>query len=296
MILRGAADQIGERRSRVPDQGGLRKVIALANTIEHLLNNQKTFHAAMHVRIAQSESMKQEGRNSKGTQTKTSLIMTGRRISALKFIVFSVAVGDHLQKRIVPLASKAQKAGVGSWEMDKDCHRVLAEIRHDRCVLRELRRWCFVTCLLQSYLNMSDLRKLWVVLTLSQFGHSFRRLSGNMLKFLFEQTFRGVQLRVDLPGVSAGNPHITLSPRCQCASMITLSPRCQCASMCMISFCQHWRTPCGPQARSLILLRKRCPDCVGPMACSSNTENSCGECDVRRSLGGYPRVGFIWRR
>ena len=37
-----------------------------------------------------------------------------------------------------------------------------------------------------------------------------------MLKFLFEQTFREVQLRKDLPGVSAGNLHFTLSPRCQC--------------------------------------------------------------------------------
>ena len=175
----------------------------------------------MHARIAQSESMKQEGRKHHGSQSKTALIRTGRRISALNFIVFSVAVGDHLQKRIVPLASKAQKAGVGSWEMDKECHRVLADIRHDRCVLRELRHWCFVTCLLQSYLDMSDLRKLWVVLTLSQFGHISQRLSGNMLKFLFEQTFRGVQLRKDLPGVSAGNPHFTLSPRCQCASMRT---------------------------------------------------------------------------
>ena len=165
----------------------------------------------MHARIAQAESAKEEGRHSRGSQTKTYLIRMGRRISALNFIVFLAAVGDHLQKRIVPLASKAQKAGVGSWEMDKECHRVLAEIRHDRCVLRELRQWCFVTCLLQSYLDMSDLRKLWVV---SQFGHIFRRLSRNMLKLLFEQTFRGVQLRKDLPGVSAGNPHFTLSPRC----------------------------------------------------------------------------------
>ena len=60
VILRGAADQIGERRSRVPDQGGSRKVIALANTVEHLLKNQKTYHAAMHARIAQAESRKDE--------------------------------------------------------------------------------------------------------------------------------------------------------------------------------------------------------------------------------------------
>ena len=56
---------------------------------------------------------------------------------------------------------------------------------------------------------------------MSQFGHIFRRLSGNMLKFLLEQTFGGAQLGVELPGVAAGKPHKTLSPRCQCASMKT---------------------------------------------------------------------------
>ena len=41
VILRGAADQIGGRRSRVPDQGGSRKVIAMANIVERLLKSQK---------------------------------------------------------------------------------------------------------------------------------------------------------------------------------------------------------------------------------------------------------------
>ena len=77
VILRGAADQIGERRSRVPNQGGSRKVVALANTIEHLLNNQKTFRAAMHARIAQSESKKQGGQTHRGGQSKNALISTG---------------------------------------------------------------------------------------------------------------------------------------------------------------------------------------------------------------------------
>ena len=89
VILRGAADQIGAKKTRVPDQGGTRKVIALANTIEHLLNNQKTFHAAMHARIALSESLKQEGRKHHGSQSKTALIRTGPRISVLNFIAFS---------------------------------------------------------------------------------------------------------------------------------------------------------------------------------------------------------------
>lgn len=145
----------------------------------------------------------------------------GRRISALNFIVFAVALGDHLQKRIVPLAFKAQQENVGSWEMDKECHRVLGDIRYDQQLLRELRRWCFITCVLQAYLYRSDLQKLWEALTLSRFGHSFRRLSGNMLKFLMQQTFGGAQLGVELQGVSAGGSTNTLSPRCQCASMKT---------------------------------------------------------------------------
>ena len=93
VILRGAADQIGERRSRVPDQGGSRKVIALANTIEHLLNNQKTFHAAMHARIAQSESKAPEGRTHRGGQRKNALTRTGRRISALNSTVLFSRIG-----------------------------------------------------------------------------------------------------------------------------------------------------------------------------------------------------------
>ena len=135
--------------------------------------------------------------------------------------MFAVAVGDHLQKRIVPLACKAQEDNVGSWEMDKECHRVLGEIRYDQQLLRELRRWCFITCVLQAYLRSSDLHNLWVALTLSRFGHTFGRLSGNMLKFLLQQTFGGAQLGVELPGVLAGSSLNTLSPRCQCASMKT---------------------------------------------------------------------------
>ena len=53
VILRGAADQIGEKRSRVPDQGGSRKVSALANTIEHLQQpkNFSCCHACSHCTV-----------------------------------------------------------------------------------------------------------------------------------------------------------------------------------------------------------------------------------------------------
>ena len=53
VILRSAADAIGERRFRVPDQGGTRKIVALANTVEHLLKMHRTLHAGLHARIGQ---------------------------------------------------------------------------------------------------------------------------------------------------------------------------------------------------------------------------------------------------
>ena len=53
VVFRAAADAIGAKRFRVPDQGGARKVVALIGTVEHLLKNMKVFHAGLHARIGQ---------------------------------------------------------------------------------------------------------------------------------------------------------------------------------------------------------------------------------------------------
>ena len=53
VILRSTADAIGERRYRVTDQDGTRKIVALANTVEHVLKMHRALHASMHARIGQ---------------------------------------------------------------------------------------------------------------------------------------------------------------------------------------------------------------------------------------------------
>ena len=65
VILRSAAEAIGERRYSVPDQGGTRKVVALANTVEHLIKMHRTLHAAMHARIGQSRAPRSSLSNSR---------------------------------------------------------------------------------------------------------------------------------------------------------------------------------------------------------------------------------------
>ena len=106
----------------------------------------------MHARIAQSE-----GAQSRGGQTKGQLIKVGRRISALNFIVFMITTGDMLQNRIVPLAMQSQQVNVCSWEMDKQCHEVLAELRSDQNRLRQIRQWCFLTVYVRILLEVSTL-------------------------------------------------------------------------------------------------------------------------------------------
>ena len=89
VILRSTAVEIGEPRYRVPDQGGTRKIVALGNTVEHLLKMHRTLHAAMHARIGQS-------RAGRSTQTVTQLLDVGRRISALDFVIVATGCGTSL--------------------------------------------------------------------------------------------------------------------------------------------------------------------------------------------------------
>jgi hypothetical protein len=218
VVFRATADAIGAKRIRVPDQGGSRKVIALVQTVDHLLKNLKTFHAAMHARIGQAE-----GANRRGGQTKGALINVGRRVSALNFVVFTTAVRDLLRKRISPLAHKAQQVNIGAWAMDNACHTALDEIRKDTCQLAHIRRWCFITCMLHTYVRAPDLRFMWMALLISPLGRAFPQLVGNLHHMMLKQIMSGVRLSVELPAGSdvGGVQFHTLSPRCQCPSMRT---------------------------------------------------------------------------
>ena len=121
VILRSAAEAIGERRYRVPDQCGTRKVVALANTVEHLIKMHRTLHASMHARIGQSRARR-------SSQTVSHLIDVGRHISALDFVTFVVGVGDVLRTCVTPLALQAQRVGGSAREMDADCRLALTKL------------------------------------------------------------------------------------------------------------------------------------------------------------------------
>ena len=176
VMLRATQDLIGQKRLRVPDQGGTRKVVALAHTVDHLLRSMRAFHAAMHARRWRP--------NAHGAQTKQHLIQVGRRISNLNFVVFVIFVRDAFQCRVAPIALKAQAVNMASWEMDRSCHEAGADIVSDKAKLLRLQTWCIVSSLLHSYVKKLDLRHFWLILSISDLGNAFPKLVQNMYGLL----------------------------------------------------------------------------------------------------------------
>ena len=217
VILRSAADAIGEQRLRVPDQGGTRKIVALGNTVEHLLKTHRTLHAALHARMGQ---MKDGGR---GKQSMSKLIDVGRQVSALDFVTFTVGVGDILRTCITPLALGAQTVAGSHQEMVAATRETLQKLSNAKAALERLSFWCFASVLLSTRLTRVDLQALWRALAFSTVGRLVPRLALSLRQLMFAQEFGGCTLTVVAPVLASGGSHgwHTLSPCCQCPSMLT---------------------------------------------------------------------------
>ena len=196
---------------RVPDQGGTRKIVALAHTVDHLLRSLKTFQAALHARRGQGE-----GTGRRGTQTKAHLISVGRRLTALNFVTFLVAVRDLLQTQVTPLALKAQAVEVTPWEMDRLCQSTVDHLRQAAADLQTMGRWCFISSLMQQYLGGNSLKHMWSAVA-PLFKKAFPCLSVNLFPLMHLTVLQGCQLSVVQHGSEYG--YRTLSPKCQCPSM-----------------------------------------------------------------------------
>ena len=218
VIYRSAAEAIGEKRFRVPDQGGSRKVVALASTVEHLLKTGRTFHAAFHARIGQSKQV--DGCKGRGSQSQKKLMDVARQMSALNFTVFLVGTGDIMRGCIVPLAMSSQEVGGSAQAMKQECLRTMAKLTGAQASLGRLLTWTFVTALLFARLSSEDLQALWGAI--SRMDARFLRLAPSLYRMLSAREFNGCGLSVDLPPADdiEGFSSRTLAPHCQCASMV----------------------------------------------------------------------------
>ena len=98
-------------------------------------SDSKTYQAGLHACHGRVE-----GPGRRGAQSKMHLVAVGRRVTALNFVAFLVALSDVLRTRVVPLAMRAQAVSGASWEMDGMCQRTLRHLGADLQVLRVLRR------------------------------------------------------------------------------------------------------------------------------------------------------------
>ena len=136
-------------------------------------------------------------------------------------MAFALAAGDVLQGHVVPLALVAQQSDVGAlsvWRRTASCQDGLVKAI---AALRVVEDWWFVTALVGCMASVADLARLWTALLISPLGRSFPRLVGATHRALWQQTYRGCALPVDLAAEELTVGMLTLSPRCQCASMQT---------------------------------------------------------------------------
>ena len=92
-----------------------------------------------------------------------------------------------MRTTVAPLALKAQRVDVGAAKMGAACRDAVAEMRCDMRSLALLRRWCFITCVLHTYLNDADLRNTWAALMISHLGRAFPRLAACLRSLIWSQ-------------------------------------------------------------------------------------------------------------
>ena len=214
-LYRSAQAAIGAASRRVvPDQGGTRKVVAIASSIQYVTRNLEAIHAGIHARLGLA-------RGGASAQSQHSLIELSRRVSAMNFVMFSLAVDDILQGHVSPLALAAQVSDAGALGVWRRASSTPAGLAHAATLLSSIEDWWFVTSLVGQMVSLRDLGRLWLVIRLSALGRAFPRLVSATHECLWRQAFAKCQLGVDLLAADVATNVRVLSPRCQCASMRT---------------------------------------------------------------------------
>ena len=128
-LYRSAQHALAESSRRViPDQGGTRKIVAIANSIQHVVQHLAAVHGSMHARLGLA-------RDGTGAQSQRYLIDLGRRTSSMNFVMFALAVDDVLRAYIVPLALAAQATQSGALSVWRRVAECTAGLSHARVVL-----------------------------------------------------------------------------------------------------------------------------------------------------------------
>ena len=194
--------------------GGTRKIVAVAGSVEYMALNLPALIGSMHARLGLS-------RSGSSAQSVASLVQLGRRLSAVNFVAFVLAAADVLKRHVVPLALLAQKNDVGAFSVWRRTASCQASIGEALAMLSVIEDWWSVTALVGCMVSVADMARLWTALLISPLGRSFPRLVGATHHALWKQTYHGCSLHVDQAAARLDTGSMTLSPRCQCASMRT---------------------------------------------------------------------------
>ncbi len=241
VLFRSVASHLATETRTVSQPSRMKKIGYISGIPGNLLVNYKAYYGGLHARM----HLTREGR---GSQTLTSLVAIGRRLSSLGFVAFAMLFHDVLRHHLRPFALLIQEQSIEPWVIEIALERFISGL--GRCVVaaQESRRLLLVGALLAPYVTQAEWLNVLSAFWYSPAARCFPGFYTGLPRLLVQRTFAGCKLNV----ATEHNPvtHMVLSPRCQCASQQTKrqtrscvcwrASDCTCAHRC----CEPHRIPC----------------------------------------------------
>lgn len=131
VIYRGVAHILAEAATNVVPSGGTRHFVYLHRVVASILKNFRALAAAMHARLALS-------RQRRTAQSADSLVETGRRLTSLDFLAFSLMLRDVLSC-CAGLSAQVQSAKLEPWLVTTELQKTISSLNDTVTSIRALR-------------------------------------------------------------------------------------------------------------------------------------------------------------
>lgn len=187
----------------------------LSRTTQTLLDNFRSYHAAMHARLTQAR-----GKRKHGSQKVAGLVDVGRRLTAVDFVVFLCGFHDIQRFRIRPVALDTESTQKEPLVVYRQLQRAIDLSQRDVVLLQRLRRWVSVTAQVSVYVSLADLEALWKGILYTEEGKAFPTVVANMFRIFWQQLYKDCKLQYHSTAQEVDfTTTMVLSARCQCFSM-----------------------------------------------------------------------------
>lgn len=187
----------------------------LSMMAKDILRNIKHYATSLHAKLIRKQA-------NHGSTSQKDLVSLGRRLISPDFLFFTCLFEDIMAACVRPFALVVQNESEEPWLTHLRFKQLLIQLGDACSQLRRLRRWLFVTSLLQHYCTKTELTSFVFAHLYTSFGRAFPATMGKVSSLLLKREFGDVKVQV-LADLQPG--HHCLCPRCTCGARRFRDPR-----------------------------------------------------------------------